>query len=110
MQRKKQNLGCVCRNIFDDYLGDDHTRDGGGSENYDDNDFDEKLWNFMILGNEELVEEMMGKGRVLGGLTAQVIIIIMRSSDDDHHHHEIIIVITLIIASSHYENHQKRNP
>ena len=26
----------------------------------------------MILGNEELVEEIMGKGRVLGGLTAQV--------------------------------------
>ena len=97
MQRKKQNLGCVCRNIFDDYLGDDHTRDGGGSENYDDNDFDEKLWNFMILGNEELVEEMMGKGRVLGGLTAQVIIIIiiMRSYDDDQ---MIIIVIIVIIA------------
>ena len=28
--------------------------------------------NFMNTGNEELVEEMMGKGRVLGGLTAQV--------------------------------------
>ena len=56
-----------------------------------------EMINIINTGNEELVEEMMGKGRVLGGLTAQVIIIIiiMRSYDDDQ---MIIIVIIVIIA------------
>ena len=60
---------------------------GGGDDGDEDNDVDEIYWikieiiriifNNNKLGNEELVEEMMGKGRVLGGLTAQVVTIII---------------------------------